>query len=189
MLSGVLALAMEGSLRVVSRPSFDDLLRATAQWTACLAAGPVVWLGSAAVYWIYCGDPRAIDWLILAELVALGSGNLLAALVVTSPAGGFRRLHPLALLQLIRSLGWWFAATSLLVAAAIFGLLGFGSFAIARLHAAPIEGALLLALDWFSALAALAFLFRRVGLSYYRASWADVISADGRRTGSRPAPH
>src|SRR6185295_19031319 len=99
LLSGVLALGIEGSLKIVSRPTFDDLLRAAAQWIACLAAGPALFLIAAAVFWIHCGDPDVVDWIILLELVALASAILLAALVTTSPGGGFRRLHPAGLVE------------------------------------------------------------------------------------------
>ena len=176
LLSGVLALGMEGSLKIVARPRFDDFLRAAAQWLVCLAAGPALFLAGAAAYWIHCGDPQVVDWLILVELVAAGSANLLAALLVTSPGGGFRRMHPFAILQVIQSLGWWFAGSSLFVAGAILGFASLASFAVARLRAEPVVGTLWLGLGWFVALAALAFLFRRLGLTYYRASRAGAVS-------------
>jgi hypothetical protein len=176
LLSGVLALGIEGSLKIVSRPRFDDFLRSGAQWMACLAAGPALLLVGAAGYWIHCGDLEAVDWLIVVELLALGSGNLFAALIVTSPCGGFRRLHPFAILQVVQLLGWWFIATSLFAGGAILGWAYLVSFAVARLHTDAIVGTLWLGLGWFAALAALAFLFRRLGLWHYRASRGHAIS-------------
>jgi hypothetical protein len=180
LLSGVLILGMEGSLKVVCRPRFDDLLRAVAQWLACLAAGPAPLLAAAAGYWIHCGDMQAIDWLIVVELVALGSGILLAALVVTSPGGGFRKLHPFAILQVTRSFGWLFAGTSLFAAGEILGLSYLASYAASRIRDEPVLATVCLGFGWFAALAALAFLFRRLGLWYFRACQAELPSGGDR---------
>jgi len=171
-LSGILAFGIEGSLQVVSRPRFDYFLRAAVQWLVCLAAGPALLVAAAAGYWVHCGDMQAVDWLIVIELLVLGSGILLASLVVSSSSGGFRRLRPFAILHVTRSLGWWFAGTSLFLAGIILGLSYMASFAAARLRDEPLLATLWLGCGWFAALAALAFLFRRLGLWHYRASQA-----------------
>jgi len=173
-LSGILSLGMEGSLQVVSRPRFDYMLRAAVQWLVCLAAGPVLLVAAAAGYWVHCGDMQPVDWLIVIELLALGSGIMLASLVVTSSTGGFRRLRPFAILQVTRSFGWWFTGTSLFLAGMILGLSYLASFAAARLRDEPVLMTLWLGCGWFAALAALAFLFRRLGLWHYRAFRAEL---------------
>ena len=178
LMSGVLALATEGSLKVIFRPSFDELLRASAQWLVCLAAGPALFLGSAALYWIHCGDPHAVDWMIVTELLGLGSGVLLAALLATCPPGGFRRLHPAGLLLPVRLMGWWFFGASLFFSSGLLAFCSFVGFAAGRLHAARLAGALWLGPGWFVALSTAAFFFRRLGLRYYRASRVHA-AADG----------
>jgi hypothetical protein len=179
-LSGTLSLGMEGSLQVVSRPRFDYLLRAAAQWLVCLGAGPILLLAAAAAYWIHCGDMQAVDWLIVVELLGLASGILLASLVVTNPSGSFRRLHPVAILQVTRALGWWFAGTSLIGAGIILGLGYLASFAAVHLRDEPVVTTLWLGVGWFGALAGMAFVFRRLGLWYYEAISGRI--ANWRRT-------
>jgi hypothetical protein len=177
-LSGILAFGIDGSLQVVSRPRLDYFLRAAGQWLVCLAAGPVLLVAAAAGYWVHCGDMQAVDWLIVIELLALGSAILLASLVVTSSGGGVRRLHPFAILHVTRSLGWWFAGTSIVLAGIILGLAYLASFAAARLRDEPIITTLWLGVGWFAALAAMAFLFRRLGLWHYRAFRTELQSGN-----------
>jgi len=167
LLSGVLALSTKGSLRVVGRFKVDDLIDALVQWTASFAAGPAVFLGLASVYWIHFGDPNFVDRLILAELIAAAGIAWIAALLTTSQPGGYKRLHPAALVRTIALLGWRFAFLSVAFAATMFGLGLFGAFAFLRLHSSPFQGFLCLGLFWLMFLTLAAFGFRRAGLSYY----------------------
>ena len=63
-----------------------------------------------------------------------------------------------------------------MIARLILGWAYLVSFAVAQLHTNAIVGTLWLGLGWFGALAALAFLFRRLGLWHYRASRGHAIS-------------
>jgi hypothetical protein len=167
-LSGVLALAIDGSMRVVSRPNFDAVLRAVAQWLASFAAGPALLLGAAVVYWFLGGDPTVVDGLILAELVAFAGGGFLVNLLLTSPSGGFRKFNPAAVLRTVWLLGWRFVASSVAAVALLFAFGWFGAFVLEKLHLAAVEGFFWLGLWWFCALVLAAFSFRRLGLWYHR---------------------
>jgi len=175
LLSGVLALSTNGSLRVVGRPKTDDLIVALVQWTASFAAGPALFLVPAAIYWLHFGDPTLVDRLILAELIAAAGIAWTAALLTMSQPGGYKRLHPAALVRTIALLGWRFSFLSMAFAAAMFGLGLFGAFAFSRLHNSPFQGFLCLGLFWLAALTLAAFAFRRLGLSYYGANGRDRV--------------
>jgi hypothetical protein len=169
-LSGVLALAVDGSQRVVSTLDFDAVLRAIVQWLASIAAGPVLLLAAAVVYWILCGDPTVADGLILAELIVFAGGGFLVNLLLTSPRGGLRQLNPAAALQVARLLGWRIVAACIVAAAVLFAFGRFGGFVLEKLHVAGVEGFLWLGLWWFCTLVLAAFSFRRLGLWYHSAA-------------------
>jgi hypothetical protein len=181
-LSGVLSLAMNGSMRIVSTLDLDATLRAIGQWLASLAAGPALMLAAAVSYFFECGDPAVVDRLILIELIAFASGSFLVNLLVTCPRGGFRRLNPVALLEVASLLGWRLFAGSIAAAVSLFAFGWFGELLLERLHVAGVEGLLWLGLWWFSALALAAFSFRRLGLWYHCADQLRRSSASGPAT-------
>jgi hypothetical protein len=169
-LSGVLALAVDGSKRVVSTLGFEAVLRAIVQWLASFAAGPALLLAAAVAYWFLCGDPGVADGLILAELIAIAGGGFLVNLVLTCKRGGLSRLNPAAALQAAWLLGWRVVAVSVVAAAALSTFGWFGGFVLAKLHVAVVEGFLWLGLWWFCTLVLAAFSFRRLGLWYRSAA-------------------
>jgi hypothetical protein len=170
LLSRVLSLAVQGSTRVVSSLNFDAALRAIGHWLASLAAGPVLLLAAAVTYFFACGDPTAADRLILIELMVLANGAFLVNLLLTCPAGGFKRLNPAAALQVASLLGWRLFAASIAATACLFAFGWFGEFVLERLHVAAVEGLIGLGLWWFLALALAAFSLRRLGLWHHRAN-------------------
>jgi hypothetical protein len=167
-LSSVLDLSLESSPRIAGFPNLDAILRASAQWTACLAAGPAVLLAAAAIYWVWFGDPTLIDDVILVELVALSTGWFVAALVNTTGKGRFWRFHPAAVLSVVSAEFGRFVVTCFVGSICVFGLARLGALAIARAHLSAFEGALWLALFWFAGLASAAVAFRRLGLRHER---------------------
>jgi hypothetical protein len=168
LLGSILGLSIEGSPRVAGLPSIDAVLRGCAQWTACFLAGPALFLGGAAMYWITVGDPALVDDVILAELIALSIGWFLVGLVSTTGSGRFWQFHPAAVARTAKTQIGQFAIASLVGTALVYGLARFGSFAIARVHLAAFEGSLWLGLFWFVALASAAWSFRRLGLRHHR---------------------
>jgi hypothetical protein len=169
-LSDVLSLAIEGSMRVVSIPSFDTVLRAIGQWLASLAAGPAILLAAAAVYWLRCGDIDLADGLILAELVVFAGGGFLVNMLLTSPGGDPGKFGLVTATQTAGLLGWRAVTGSIAAAAALFAFAWLGSFVLEKLHVAGVEGFLWLGMWWFCALVLAAFSFRRWGLWYHGAT-------------------
>src|SRR5205823_2563976 len=50
------------------------------RWLVCFLAGPVVFAATGYLYWLNCGDPAPIDWLILVELGVMALAYWLFAL-------------------------------------------------------------------------------------------------------------
>lgn len=185
-LNGVLALAIEGSPRVVFPPNVDSLFRPILKWTVCFAVGPAPLLGLAGMFWLHCGDPTLLDRLLLTELVVMACGAFPVWLLLANATGkGGIGCDPRSMLRLIRSLDRYFVAGSVLATAAIVGIGWLGTQALARLHASVFEGFAWLVLWWFCALFLAAFGVRRLGLWYYRGTQS-VRKENRRHRSSQP---
>jgi hypothetical protein len=137
-------------------------------WLACFLAGPVVFAGFAAAYWIECGDPRWLDWLILGELGLFTVGYYLLVLLAVSEGGRLRDANPLHVIDLAHRLGWRAAVAALagFLLATGHGLLGV--YAAGQLHENALIGLPLLAACWVSGLYWAALLFRLLGVWCHR---------------------
>jgi hypothetical protein len=137
-------------------------------WLGCFLAGPVVFAGLAAMYWVECGDPGVVDWLILAELTFLTVGYHLLVLAAVSEGGRLHDANPLRVIDLAHRLGWRAVAAALagFVLAVGHGLLGV--VAAEQLHQTPVLGALLLGAGWLSGLFWASCLFRLLGAWCHR---------------------
>jgi hypothetical protein len=138
------------------------------KWLACFLAGPVVLAGTAWVYWLRCGDPGPVDWLILAELGVVAVAYWLFALLAVTDRGRLRDVNPLAVADVAHRLGW--RGLAVVLPAAVL-LLAHGAVllaGIATLHTAPAGGCLLLAGGWVSGLFWSTFFCRLLGVWCYR---------------------
>jgi hypothetical protein len=119
----VLASATAGEVRHVHWPggNVSLALKSCGTWLACFLAGPVVPAGAGFWYWLHCGDPEALDWLILAELVAVTVGYWLLALLAVSQKGRLRDANPASVADLAFRLGYRAPAATLLATGLVIG--------------------------------------------------------------------
>ncbi|HKI32015.1 MAG TPA: hypothetical protein VKA46_09105 [Gemmataceae bacterium] len=145
-------------------------------WLACILAGPVVPAALAVAYWLQCGDPAAVDWLILGELGILTVGYGLLVLAAVGERGRLRDANPLQVIDLAHRLG--FRAALVTVAGSALALAQGVLLVVAalELHRAWPVGVLLLAASWFGGLFGATFLFRLLGVWCYRTRPAEQPS-------------
>ena len=151
-------------------------------------AGPVVFAGVAAAYWIECGDPGVVDWLILTELAVLTVGYGLLVLAAVAERGRLRDANPLHVIDLAHRLGWRAGAMALAgsALAVAHGLLGV--VAAEELHHTEALGVLLLAACWLSGMFWATLLFRLLGVWCQRSRSAAVRTPPHSRPCATPSP-
>jgi hypothetical protein len=135
----------------------------------CFLAGPIVLVALAGYYWLYGGDLKALDGVILTELGIFAVAYWFLAIVSANERGALGDASPLRVAQLVhrlrhRALVPVLIAPALAIPHALLGL-----FALALLHQQVFIGWLLLAISWCSGLFWAAFLFRLLGVWCYRA--------------------
>ena len=143
-------------------------LKAGLVWLACFLAGPVIFAAVAAIYWMRCGDPTLVDWLILAELGILAVGYMLLVLAAFSERGRWRDINPIHVIDLAHRLHYRAALATLFGSALSVGHGALAVFAAVEMHRIAIVGVLLLAGCTLSGMFWAAFLFRLLGLWCYR---------------------
>src|SRR5439155_18097090 len=120
------------------------------RWLACFFAGPVLFAGTAVWYWLECGDPGILDWLILGELGIVAVAYHLFALLALTERGRVRDLNPLAVADLAHRLGWRTLAVTILAGVLLLvhgWALHAGIQEVDRSHG---SGLLILAAVWLS---------------------------------------
>jgi hypothetical protein len=176
-LGGVLRSAASGDGCTVRWPGHTPAaaLRSAAVWLACFLAGPAVFAAVAAAYWMQCGDPGVVDWLILGELGVVTVGYGLLVLAAVAERGRLRDANPLHVIDLAHRLGWRLAVVTLAGSALVVGHGVLAIVAAAELHRAAFldtkgawVGLLLLAGCWLSGVFWATFLFRLLGVWCYR---------------------
>jgi hypothetical protein len=171
-LVGYCALLLNRSLATAARPEtagpvrfgLDSAVGALAVWIGCFLAGPVVPAALACLYWMQCGDPAVLDWMIIAELVVPAVAWWLAALTVVNATGA--AATPGRVIDVLWRLGWrsWRAAclNVILAAGGIAGL----AFAARLIHQESPAGYLLLMLSSAGGVFAQGLILRRLGLAW-----------------------
>jgi hypothetical protein len=144
------------------------LLKSGAAWLACFLAGPVVPAGIGVYYWLRCGEPTWVDWLILAELGVWTVGHVLLALAAVSERGRLRDANPLHVIDLTHRLGYRAAVVTLLGSALALAHGWLAVVAARELHREPAVGWLLLAVCWVSGMFWATFLVRLLGTWCHR---------------------
>lgn len=142
--------------------------RSGLRWLACFLAGPVLFAAGGGGYWLYCGDPDPLDWLILAELSFLLVGYWLFALLALCRRDSYWALNPLCVVREFHDFGYrgWAALTGVAV---VLPAIGFAAgTALGDVHAGSAAGWLSLAACWTAALFAATFLFRLLGVWAYQ---------------------
>jgi hypothetical protein len=120
------------------------------------------------VYWLYCGDLKPLDWLILAELGLVGVAYWILTLLAVADRGRLRDVNPLVVADLAHRLGWRALAVVLLAALLLLVHGGALVFGVAEFHNAPVKGWLLLAGGWVSGLFWSTFFCRLLGVWCHR---------------------
>jgi hypothetical protein len=85
----ILASAGAGEFRIFRFPGLDLGITAVASWILCFLAGPVIPAAIGCIYWQRCGDPDALDWIILTELASFTCGYLLLEVLAIREKGGW----------------------------------------------------------------------------------------------------
>jgi hypothetical protein len=133
-------------------------------WLACLLAGPVVPAATAFWYWLQCGDPTFLDWLILGELAVVAVGYGLFVLAAVAERGRLRDANPIRVIDLAHRVGIRAALVVLLGSALVLGHGLLLVLAAQELHRNVGLGLLLLVACDLSGMAWAAFLFRLLGM-------------------------
>jgi hypothetical protein len=160
------AVAGEGPQRGWPAGNPRLLLSGLTRWLACLLAGPVELAVLGFYYWMECGDPTLLDWIILAEVGILVIGCWLYTLTAVARSGRLVDANPLRAVELAHRLGGrgMLIVLGAFVTALVHGWLMLG--AIERLHlpGRGLSGWLFLTWCCFSSLFCATFLLRLLGL-------------------------
>jgi hypothetical protein len=167
----VLASAAAGEVYYI-RWSGDPLravLLSGARWLTCFLAGPSVFAVVGWLYWLHCGEPGWLDWLILIELGVVGIACWIFALLTAASRGWLRALNPAAVVDLAHGLGW---RALVVVLSAALVLLAHGWVLLAgaaEVHGETANGWLLLTGGWVSGVFWSTFFCRLLGVWCHRA--------------------
>ncbi len=139
-----------------------------AKWLACFLAGPILFAGTAVVYWLKCGQPSWLDRVILTELGIISIGYWFFALLSVTDRGRLRDINPLAVIDLAHRLGWH---GPVVVGLAALVLLAHGwalLTGVTTVHVATFWGLLELTAAWMSTVFWSTFFFRLLGVWCHR---------------------
>jgi hypothetical protein len=158
-----------------------------ARWLACFLAGPVVFAAAGWLYWLQCGDPGLVGWLILAELGVVAVTYQAFALAAVADRGRLRDLNPVAVVDLAHRLGW---RALVAVPAGALLLLAHGWLLLAgveEVHTTPLLGLVMLAGGWGSGVFWSTFFCRLLGVWCFRSRPALPAEAqEGERLPGEP---
>jgi hypothetical protein len=176
-LESVLLSAMEGEVPYIrwSGNIILAVLFSALRWMACFLAGPILFAAIGWLYWVNCGDPTTLDWLILTELGMVGIGYGIFALLSITERGRLRDLNPLAVIDLAHQLGGR-AVALVLVAALVAMAHGWVMLAgVEGVQESTGNGWGLLFFGWISAIYWGTFFCRLLGLWCFRSRQVAVI--------------
>jgi hypothetical protein len=166
----VLASAVAGEVYYIlwSGSPLLACLRSGVKWITCFLAGPVLFALGAIFYWLRCGDPALVDWLILAELGVVGLTYWFFGALSLTDSGRPRDLNPLAVADLAHRLGLRALAVALSAALVLLlhGWLILRS--VADVHSDAARGLVILAVAWLSAIYWSTFFCRLLGVWCHR---------------------
>jgi hypothetical protein len=158
---------------VWSGSPFLSVFRSGTKWLACFLAGPILFAGACLVYWLRCGDPGFIDYLILIELSVVAVAYWVFALLAVSDRGRLSDLKPTAVADLANRLGRRALGVVLLAALVLLvhGLVLIGGLAEVQLGSA--KGWLMLGGGWLSGIFWSTFFCRLLGVWCHRSRVAE----------------
>lgn len=138
------------------------------RWLACFLSGPVVFAAVGLLYWVSCGDPTPIDWLILGELGLVAIAYQIYVLLAMTDQSRLSDINPVAVADLAHRLGWRGLA-GVLAAALVFLLHGMALLVVVpEVHHGTFVGWLGLVAVWASAVYFGTFFSRLLGIWCFR---------------------
>jgi hypothetical protein len=84
---------------------FNAVLKTSLTWLCAFLAGPVVPAGLVLTYWLQCGEPELLDWIILGELGIAAVSYWLIVLVVLHKGNRLRDLNPIHVADMTYAFG------------------------------------------------------------------------------------
>jgi hypothetical protein len=144
-------------------------LKSALRCLVCFLAGPVFLVALAGLYWLYGGDLKALDGLILAELGVFTVAYWFLSVVSANERDLLRDANPVRVAQLVHRLSYRAVVPVLIAPALMIPHVLVGLFAVNILHQQIFTGWLLLTVCSWSGLFWAAFLFRLLGVWCYRA--------------------
>jgi hypothetical protein len=173
------AVASAGKTGVLATPGRNPAktIRRGAQAVWAFLVGPVVPAVVAWFFWLYSGDLEVVDRLILSQLGLVAVAVWVLALLAITESNRFRDANPLAVLALVRRIGYRAPLCAVLIGLAAVGQ-GVLMFAgLEKLHHG-IGGWAILTGCWIGQLFWTVFLLRWLGVSAFRARKTTLPSPD-----------
>jgi hypothetical protein len=165
----VLTSAVAGEAQLIRWPGAQLQLafKSCGVWLACFLAGPAMPALTAFYLWLYGGDLKVVDWLILAELLCVTFAVWLLNLLAVSQRERIRDLNPAHIANLVTRLGYQSLLILVMTGAAGLGVSLCVAFSLANLQTDPYLWLPCLAGSWLAALSFACFTLRWLGVNCY----------------------
>jgi hypothetical protein len=177
-LDSVTAYAIKGGKTSIEVPDFDPrpAVTSVARWAFCFAAGPAILMFFAFRHWLYCGDVKVIDAVILVELTMPAIGYWMIAMLVLAGRHDLSHVSPWQVLKALRRLG--LRGLLAIVAATVLGFvhLCVAAGAVMLLHRSWLAGLVILWFCWFSAWQCSTYALWTLGSWYHRCRVSPRVS-------------
>jgi hypothetical protein len=168
--------ASDGKAGFVAWPGFDmrATVRSGVQGLLGFLAGPVVPAAGGFLFWLFSGEPQALQWLVLWALALMTVAYWALALLSVQQTNRLRDLHPATVVKVARQFGFRAVLTAVVIALPVVGpvLRTLGELESPWLSAA---GWLILALYWTGQMSWMVLFLRLFGVMRFRAS-DDAVS-------------
>jgi hypothetical protein len=129
----------------------------------CIVAGPIVPAASAILFWIYCGDPTFLDWLIVLELAVVSISHAFFTFLSVVENGRLKDANPARVMALVHRLGWKAGAVGGAASVLVLSLIPLADAAVGQLRESTTPGWFLIACCWGIWLFLGTLLFRLTG--------------------------
>jgi hypothetical protein len=143
-----------------------DIAEGVCRWVWAGIFGGALGGAPLAYYWLHCGEIDWIDWVVCAELAALGAGYALLALAAALLHDNIFAANPITVISAVVRIGWSYLPPCLLAGVAM-GLIGLGAWSL--LYAMPSMWMESLGLwgFWLFFFYAAMVVLRMMGLTYH----------------------
>jgi hypothetical protein len=170
-LAATFAAAIAGRAGYIARPTGRILSRAVRGGLLslyCFLAGPIVPATVAVWFWLDGGDFEWVDWLIWLELWTLALAYWTLALLAFQEYGRLRDVSPVAIVKLVRQLGYRVAAATLFISIILIGHAYVMLHSLREMHRG-LGGWFFMLWCWVSLLFFLVLILRWLGVSCFQA--------------------